>query len=103
MWRAGGGGMRGALAGAALVEDVFGAAGQLKSVVAGLFDGHLQRAIEDEAEGAVFAVLDHEDDGAEEVGIGHSAGGEEKFAPQGVHVAKDSGWGGEGQRGGGKV
>jgi hypothetical protein len=62
------------------MEEAVGFAVDLQRIVAGLFDGHFQGAVEDQAEGAVVAVLDEEDDGVEEIGVRQAAGGEEELA-----------------------
>ena len=69
-----------AVAWAALVEESAGFAGQFADLFPGIGDGHLERAIQDQAERAVFAVLDKEDDGAEEIGVEEFWRGDEKLA-----------------------
>ncbi len=79
----------GSFAGAALVENAFDFAGFAEAVLAGFLDADCERTIEDEAERALVVVLDHEDDGSGEIGVGQSWGGEEKFALGGVHDSEN--------------
>jgi hypothetical protein len=67
------------------MENAFDFAGLAETLLAGFLDGDLEGAVEDEAERALVVVLDHEDDGASEIGVGESRGGEEKFALGGFH------------------
>jgi len=73
----------GAFAGAALEEGVFIGVGDGGDLGPGFGDGGFEGAVDDEAHGAVFVVLNDEDDGAGEVGVLEFARGDEDFAFEG--------------------
>ena len=73
------------LARAALMQHALDLARLAKALFARLLDRDLQRTIQDQPQGALIIVLNHEHDRPREIRIGQSRRSQQKFALGGIH------------------